>query len=100
MASGFGKALTGALETKIKSKSQPNLREYIYIYTHIDTITYLTMGTLSYLVGSLKHTHVVAGFSEITVVALFAPLPLFLSSLSLAVQGNASWISVPLNVFF
>jgi hypothetical protein len=31
-------------------------REYIYIYTHIDTITYLTMGTLSYLVGSLKHT--------------------------------------------
>ena len=76
------------------------IREYIYIYTHIDTITYLTMGTLSYLVGSLKHTHVVAGFSEITVVALFAPLPLFLSSLSLAVQGNASLISVPLNVFF
>ena len=60
-------------------------------------ITYLTMGTLSYLVGSLKvsNTHVVAGFSEITVVALFAPLLLrndlflFLSSLSLAVQGNA-----------
>jgi hypothetical protein len=49
---------------------------------------------MAYLVGSLKHTRF-AGFSEITVVALFAPLPLrndlplFLSSLSLAVQGNA-----------